>query len=569
MEKSPIYILGISCFYHDAAACLIKDGKLVAAAEEERFTRKKHDSGFPARAVKYCLAEAGIEPENLAAVGFYEKPLLKFERILEIAIQNWPKSYNSFMRSIPEWLRSKLWIKETIKKELAGYEGEIYFIEHHLSHAASSYLVSPFEDAAIVTIDGVGEWATATIGRAKGKDIEILRQINFPNSLGLLYAIVTHFLGFAPNSDEYKVMGLAPYGDPTYVDKLRTLIEVKEDGSFKTDMRYLNYDRKLSFYDDSVFEKLFGFPPRKGGTLEAHHKNLAASIQALTEEIMLKIARYAREITKSKNLCLAGGVALNCVANGKIYKEKIFDNIFIQPAAGDAGGAIGIGFYIWANVLERERKFVWPHAYWGPQFSEDEIKTYLDDNQIPYEYFESEDELVSETSRLIAEPGTVVGWFQERMEWGPRALGNRSILADPRRAENKDLVNLKIKFREDFRPFAPVIINERAAEFFELDDESPYMLLVTKVRDHKIKIPAVTHVDGSARVQTLKREQNPLFYKLLKAFEKETGCPVLINTSFNVAEEPIVLEPSEAFNVFTHTKMDALVIGHFLIRKKK
>jgi len=567
--NSPTYILGISCFYHDAAACLIKDGQLVAAAAEERFTRKKHDNNFPSNAIAYCLKEASIEEKDIDAVGFYEKPLLKFERIVEVAANTWPKSYKSFISAIPQWLRKKLWIKENIQKELKNFKGEIYFTEHHVAHAASSYLVSPFKEAAIVTLDGVGEWATTTIGQGTEEKINIREEIHFPHSLGLLYAIITHYLGFKPNSAEYKVMGLAPYGKPVYQKEIENLIELKKDGSFKLNMDILTHDESTSFYDEEKMKKLFGFPPRIGGPLSEAHKNLAASIQAVTEKAVLAICRHAYELTKSKNLCLAGGVALNCVANGKILAETPFENIFIEPAAGDDGGALGVAFYIWTNVLKNKRSFELKHSSWGPQFSDKEIEDFLEKKKIPYEKFSSEDELVSKTAKLIAEPGTALGWFQGRMEWGPRALGNRSILADPRREENRDLVNLKIKFREDFRPFAPAVLKERASEFFDLDvKESPFMLLVNQVKDGK-KIPAVTHVDGSARPQTVSIEENPLFYKLIKAFENETGCPVLINTSFNVSGEPIVLNPEHAFNVFRHTNMDALVIGNFLVLKKQ
>jgi len=567
--NSPTYILGISCFYHDAAACLIKDGQLVAAAAEERFTRKKHDNNFPSNAIAYCLKEASIEEKDIDAVGFYEKPLLKFERIVEVAANTWPKSYKSFISAIPQWLRKKLWIKENIQKELKNFKGEIYFTEHHVAHAASSYLVSPFKEAAIVTLDGVGEWATTTIGQGTEEKINIREEIHFPHSLGLLYAIITHYLGFKPNSAEYKVMGLAPYGKPVYQKEIENLIELKKDGSFKLNMDILTHDESTSFYDEEKMKKLFGFPPRIGGPLSEAHKNLAASIQTVTEKAVLAICRHAYELTKSKNLCLAGGVALNCVANGKILAETPFENIFIEPAAGDDGGALGVAFYIWTNVLKNKRSFELKHSSWGPQFSDKEIEDFLEKKKIPYEKFLSEEELVSKTAKLIAEPGNALGWFQGRMEWGPRALGNRSILADPRREENRDLVNLKIKFREDFRPFAPAVLRERASEFFDLDaKESPFMLLVNHVKDGK-KIPAVTHVDGSARPQTVSKEENLLFHKLIKAFEKETGCPVLINTSFNVSGEPIVLNPEHAFNVFRHTNMDALVMGNFLILKKQ
>ena len=472
------------------------------------------------------------------------------------------------MQAIPQWLRTKLWVKDEIRKELEGFNGEIYFIEHHLSHAASSYLVSPFQEAAIVTIDGVGEWATATVSKGKGTDIEILRQINFPHSLGLLYAIITHYLGFKPNSAEYKVMGLAPYGKPVYEKEFEKLIDIKADGSFELNLDILTHHKNTSFYDAKKMTKLFGFPPRTGGKLEECHKNLAASVQQITEKIVLAIANEAHKLTKSKNICLAGGVALNCVANGKILGNTPFEDIFIQPAAGDDGGAIGIAYYIWNNVWKNERDFIFENAFLGPEFSEEAIKNFLEENKIPHQYITSEEKLAQKAAELIARPGNAIGWFQGRMEWGPRALGNRSILADPRRKENQDLVNMKIKFREDFRPFAPAVLAERTEDFFDLKMESPYMLLVSKVKSGKEKsIPAVTHVDNTARVQTVRESQNPRFYKLLKAFEKETGCPVLINTSFNVSGEPIVCTPQEAFNVFRHTNIDALFLGNFLIQK--
>jgi len=566
--SKPIYILGISCFYHDASACLIKDGVLIAAAEEERFTRKKHDNSFPENAIEYCLKEAGINAGDLSAIGFYEKPLLKFERILEMAIDSWPFSYRAFMRSVPSWLRQKLWIKDTIRKEL-GYKGEIYFIEHHLSHAASSYLVSPFDEAAIFTVDAVGEWATTTIGYGRNKTIETFAEINFPHSLGLLYSIITHFIGFKPNSAEYKVMGLAPYGKPTYIDQLKKLIDIKDDGSFNLNLDYFAFHKSLNFYNDKTFEKLFGFPQRKKGEpLEQRHKDLAMSIQRITEEAILKTTQYLHQKTGSKNLCMAGGVALNCVANGRILRETPFENIFIQPAAGDSGGALGVAFYIWTNILDKDRAFEFKDVFWGPGYSEDEIEQFLQQKGCIYHKL-SREKLLDTVAELIDGTDNVIGWFQGRMEWGPRALGNRSILADARNPENKDRVNLKIKFREDFRPFAPTVLEEDVSKYFDLDVPSPYMLLVAQVQSNRRTIPAITHIDGSARPQTVNREENELYYDLIKTFEKRTGCPVIINTSFNLSGEPIVRTPEEAWNVFQHTNMDYLVLGSFLIKKEE
>ncbi|MBI5185703.1 MAG: carbamoyltransferase [Nitrospinae bacterium] len=561
-----MYILGISAYYHDSAAALIKDGELIAAAQEERFTRKRHDHDFPLSAVQYCLQEAGIDIGQVDYVSFYDKPLLKFERIMVTYLATFPWSFPSFIKAMPMWLHQKLWIPNDIKKKL-GYHRKVLFTEHHESHAASAFLVSPFEEAAILTLDGVGEWATATMGKGEGTNIEILREINFPHSLGLLYSAFTYFLGFKVNSAEYKVMGLAPYGEPKYVDLIKdNLISIKEDGSFRMNMKCFAYDYGLTMTNKNM-NKLFGIPVRKSeGPLEQIHKDIAASVQKVTEEIVLRMCRALHALTKSRNLCMAGGVALNCVANGRVIKETPFENVFIQPAAGDAGGALGTAAFVYHALLGKERRTPMKHAYWGPLYSNEEIGKFLDEHGIIYEKLPDE-EFVKKTARLI-DSQNVVGWFQGRMEFGPRALGARSILADARNPANKDVVNMKIKFRESFRPFAPAVLEEKASEYFELDRESPYMLLVAQVREGKKTIPAVTHVDGSARIQTVSRETSPLFYDLIRSFDELTGCPVIINTSFNVRGEPIVCTPKDAYLCFMRTNMDYLAIGNYLLDKK-
>ncbi|MBI4553630.1 MAG: carbamoyltransferase [Candidatus Latescibacteria bacterium] len=562
-----MYILGLSCFYHDAAACLLKDGEIVAAAQEERFTRKKHDSDFPIHAIRYCLAQEGIGPNDLDYIGFYDKPFIKFERILYTYIATFPRSFPSFTKAIPIWLHEKLWTPNIIRKEL-GYTGEILFTEHHQSHAASCFLVSPFESAAILTIDGVGEWATATYGAGRGTQIHILSEIRFPHSLGLLYSAFTYYLGFKVNSAEYKVMGAAPYGEPTYYDLIRReLIHVNDDGSFKMNMKYFAYDYGLTM-TNGHFSALFGGPPREPESkLEQRHWDIAASIQKVTEEIVLCMARHLHAVTGMKNLCLAGGVALNCVANGRVLREGPFDDLFIQPAAGDAGGAVGAAAYLYHTLLGHPRTTLMTHAYLGPEYSDDEIRQYLVQHDIPFTASSRED-LLKTTAQLIADQH-VVGWFQGRMEFGPRALGSRSILADARNPKNKDIVNLKIKFRESFRPFAPSVLAERVSEYFDLDRPSPYMLLVAQVRPEKRVIPSVTHVDGSARIQTVTRDENPLFYDLIRAFDDLTGVPVIINTSFNVRGEPIVCTPHDAYLCFMRTHMDYLVMGSYILDKRE
>jgi len=560
-----VNILGISCFYHDSAACLIQDGRLVAAASEERFTRKKHDEGFPKEAIQYCLRAGKIEAKDLDYVGFYDKPFLKFERLLSTYLSTFPRGFLSFSKAMPVWLKEKLWIPQMIRKEL-NYEGKILFTEHHLSHAASAFLVSPFKESAILTVDGVGEWATASYGVGRDREIDLFKEIRFPHSVGLLYSAFTYYLGFKVNSAEYKVMGLAPYGVPRYVDQVKRLIDIKDDGSFEMDMRYFSYHHGLRMVNGR-FGKLFGGPPRDPESkLDQRHKDIAASVQKVTEEIMLKMASYLHRETKMENLCLAGGVALNCVANGRILREGPFKDLFVQPAAGDAGGALGVAAYIYHSLLDNPRGEPMEDAYLGPEYTEEEILETLKRYSAPYRRLER-DELVREVAALI-EGQTVIGWFQGRMEFGPRALGNRSILADARNPENKDVVNLKIKFRESFRPFAPTVLEERIAEYFEIDRPSPYMLLVAPVREGKRVIPSVTHVDHSARIQSINRRQNPLYYDMIKEFERRTGVPVIINTSFNVRGEPIVCTPDDAYRCFMRTHMDYLVLGPYLLDKK-
>lgn len=560
-------ILGISCFYHDAAAAIIRDGQLLAAAQEERFTRIRHDAEFPVHAINYCLREAGIATNELDYVGFYDKPFVKFERLLYTYLSTFPMGLGSFLKAMPVWLKDKLWIPQLIRNQL-DYDGPIVYSEHHESHAASAFLVSPFEKAAILTIDGVGEWETTTYGIGEGNDIHLMKCIHFPHSLGLLYSSFTFYLGFRVNSAEYKVMGLAPYGKPVYYDLIMNeLISAREDGSYKMNMKYFGYDYGLTM-TNKRFDALFGRVRREPeSTLEQFHKDVAASIQKVTDELMVRMANHVHAVTKLDNLCLAGGVALNCVANSQIVERTPFKNIFIQPAAGDAGGAVGVAYHIYNSLLKQPRNFVWHDAFLGPQFTEDEIREYLDSLDVAYQTYARED-LLQEVARLIAEQN-VVGWFQGRMEWGPRALGNRSILADARNADNRSRVNLKIKFRESFRPFAPAVTLERSSEHFDLDRPSPYMLLTAQVREHKRQIPAVTHVDGSARLQTVARDENELFHDLLQEFDRQTGCPVVINTSFNVRGEPIVCTPHDAFKCFMRTDMDILVMGNAVLDKKQ
>jgi Predicted carbamoyl transferase, NodU family len=560
-------ILGISCFYHDSAAALMKDGILVAAAQEERFTRKKHDQDFPTNAIHYCLQEGGIQAQDLDYIGFYDKPFTKFERLLTTYIATFPISLPSFLKAMPVWLKEKLWIPQKMREEL-GDAGKLLFVEHHLSHAASAFFVSPFSEAAILTADGVGEWETTTMGMGNDRTLTLTKSIHFPHSLGLLYSAFTYYLGFRVNSAEYKVMGLAPYGKPVFADLiLRELVSLKDDGSFRLNMKYFAYDYGLTMTNKN-FHTLFGVPPRTPeSTLTQFHKDVAASIQYVTDEIMLRMTTDLHKKTGSDNLCLAGGVALNCVSNSKVLASSGFKQMFIQPAAGDAGGSVGAAFYIYNMLLKNERTYTWSHNFLGPEYSDEAIEQVLNQLNLGGERF-SNNTLLKRTAQLIADQ-QVVGWFQGRMEFGPRSLGARSILADPRNPDNYSRVNLKIKFRESFRPFAPTVLLERMKDYFEFDQPSPYMLFVAQVRPDRRTIPAVTHVDGSARLQTIVRDDHALFYDLIIEFEKLTGCPVLINTSFNVRGEPIVCTPFDAIKCFLRTDMDYLILGNFVLDKRK
>ncbi|HYN01996.1 MAG TPA: carbamoyltransferase [Vicinamibacteria bacterium] len=567
MASSSTYVLGISCFYHDSAAALLKDGVVIAAGQEERFSRKRHDSDFPSKAIRYVLHEAGIRPDELDAVGFYDKPLLKFERMLSTYVATFPSSFNSFRKAMPVWLHEKLWVPSIIRKELKPYKGPILFAEHHVSHAASCFLPSPFEEAAILTVDGVGEWATASYGVGKGTDVTMLKEIRFPHSLGLLYSAFTYYLGFKVNSAEYKVMGLAPYGKPVHFERImKEMVHLKEDGSFKLDMKYFAYDHGLRM-TSGAFDDFFGGPPRKPETWMGEREfDIAASVQKVCEEVVLHMVRHLHRETGLTRLCMAGGVALNCVANGRVIRETPMKELWVQPAAGDAGGAVGVAHYLYNTVQKQPRSKGWTHAYLGPQFTDAEIAQYLDGAGAKYTTL-SDQELPARAAKLVAE-SNVVGWFQGRMEFGPRALGGRSILADPRDPKMRDTLNMKIKFREGFRPFAPSVLMDKAAEWFEIDCDSPYMLLVAQVREGKRTIPSVTHVDNSARLQTVTREEAPLYYDLIREFEKITGVPIVINTSFNVRGEPIVCTPHDAYLCFMRTNMDQLVLGHHLLDKK-
>ncbi len=577
-------ILGLSAFYHDSAACLVRDGKIIAAAQEERFTRKKHDASFPKHAVMYCLREGGIVVNELDYVAFYEKPFLKFDRILHTYLAYAPTGLKSFLIAISLWIRERAWMKEVIRREL-GCDCKIFFPEHHESHAASAFFPSPFLEAAFLTIDGVGEWTTTSYGVGSGNHIQMLAELRFPHSLGLLYSAFTYFTGFKVNSGEYKLMGLAPYGQPKYRDViLRELIDLKDDGSFRLNMKYFNYGVGLTM-TNAAFNRLFDRPPRKPESkLTQSDTDLARSIQDVTDEIMLRIARHVRKQTGQRNLCLAGGVALNCVANGHILRERIFDRIWIQPAASDAGGALGAALFVWHQILGKERKADDVHdsqrgSYLGPTYSNDKIRAYLETQKIPFTEL-TDDELPEKIADLI-NAQKVIGWFYGRMEFGPRALGARSIIGDPQSPKMQELMNLKIKFRESFRPFAPSVLREKLSDWFELDEESPYMLLVAPVSKNRRRegiadeqnlfglqklltirseIPAVTHVDYSARIQTVTDQHQPMFYRMIKKFDERYGCPVIINTSFNVRGEPIVATPEDAFICFMRTNMDYLLL---------
>jgi len=587
-------ILGISAYYHDSAAALMVDGEVVAAAQEERFTRKKHDHEFPHHAIEYCLSTGGLQPEDLDYVGFYDKPLLKFERLLETYLAFAPAGYRSFYKAMPLWMRQKLHLPRLIRKGLhKRYKRRVFFPEHHESHAASAFFPSPFEEAAILTLDGVGEWATASFGVGRGNRIQLTHEMHFPHSLGLLYSAFTYFTGFRVNSGEYKLMGLAPYGEPKYVDLiLDKLIDLKQDGSFRMDMSYFNYCQGLTM-TSAKMDQLFGRPPRRPESpLTEHEMDIAASIQKVTEEIVLRIGRHLHEITGMDNLCLAGGVALNCVANGRLLREGPFQDIWIQPAAGDAGGALGVCELIWHQMLDQPRKVgkidSQRGSLLGPKFGAQEIQGYLESVGATYERVPDEAQLVSRVAELLATEN-VVGWMQGHMEFGPRALGCRSILGDARSSKMQQVMNLKIKFRESFRPFAPSVLREKIHEYFETreHEDSPYMLLVADVRADKrthaqangaqgldklkicrSEVPAITHVDYSARIQSVDEHRHARYYKLLRAFEERTGCPVLINTSFNVRGEPIVCTPEHAYRCFMATNMDVLVVEEFLLLKK-
>ena len=620
-------ILGISAFYHDSAACLIVDGEIVAAAQEERFTRIKHDYRFPLHAARYCLKEANLTAAELDYVGFYDKPLLKFDRLLETYLDYSPSGFSSFLKSMPLWMREKLWMPDLIRTELAKTAGEederaakkmgkkfewkLLFGDHHESHAASAFYPSPFEEAAILTIDGVGEWATSSMGMGKGNEITLLKELRYPDSLGLLYSAFTYYTGFKVNSGEYKVMGLAPYGEPRFARDIKEkLLEVREDGSLRMNHEYFSYSQGLRMTNGS-FDKLFGGPPRKPESrITQREMDLASSIQVITEEVMLKMANYAHRETGMKHLCMAGGVALNCVANGRVLREVPFESIWIQPAAGDAGGSLGVALAIWHRYLNEprssaERRGLWDASkqgangiavysdemkgsFLGPRDDENSIDQFLRSKTIPARKY-SRSELPAVVADLLAN-GKVIGLHQGRMEFGPRALGCRSIIGDPRSPEMQSMMNLKIKYRESFRPFAPSVLREHVAEWFDLDADSPYMLIVAdvarpkrrtmsdseeqlwgieKLNVKRSEIPAVTHVDYSARIQTVRHETNPLYWEILEAFRMRTGCPVLVNTSFNVRGEPIVCTPADSYRCFMRTEMDYLVLESFVLDKRE
>lgn len=590
--SAPTWILGISAFYHDSAACLVRDGEVVAAGSEERFTRKKGDSDFPARAVEFCLDYAGITRDDLSFVGFYDKPLLKFERILETYVGIAPKGFGSFLKAGPLWIKEKIYQDKALRQALGDFEGDLMYAEHHESHAASAFFPSPFEEAAILTIDGVGEWATTSIGVGKGNDIRMVKELHWPDSLGLLYSAFTYYTGFKVNSGEYKVMGLAPYGEPKYVDLIyRHLVDLKEDGSFTLNQKYFNYLGGLTM-TSPAFDEVFGGPPRVAESpLTQRDMDLARSVQDVCEEVMMRMARTAHRETGLDNLCLAGGVALNCVGNGKILAKGPFKNIWIQPAAGDAGGALGVAQLIWHRHCNKPRTVVpgrdgMKGAYLGPEYTDAQIKQAMDAVGAKYVRLERA-ELTQRVATELAN-GKIVGWLNGRMEFGPRSLGCRSILGDPRSPKMQADMNIKIKFREGFRPFAPSVLRERVSDYFELDTDSPYMLIVAPVKKErqipmtaeqrklwgldllnvpKSDIPAVTHIDYSARVQTVTKETNPDYHALLAEFERQTGCAVLVNTSFNVRGEPIVMTPLDAYRCFMRTHIDCLVLGNHLLLK--
>jgi len=591
-----MYILGISAYYHDSAACLIKEGTIVAAAQEERFTRIKHDSEFPVNAVKYCLAEAKIGIGDVDALVFYEKPFIKFERLLKTYLSFAPAGLQSFFHAIPLWIKDKLFMKpaiaEIMQQQFGGMPTSMYFYSHHRSHAASAFFASPFDEAAVLCLDGAGEWATTTAWTGKDNRLDQLWEIRFPHSLGLLYSAFTYYTGFKVNSGEYKLMGLAPYGRPVYRQKiLDNLVDLKPDGTFRLNMKYFNYCTGLTM-TNRAFDELFGGPPKRPeDTVTTREMDLARSVQEVTEEIILRLGQTIHKETGKKNLCLAGGVALNCVANGRLLREGPFESIWIQPAAGDAGGALGAALGVWHETMGKARKRdkadLMQGCYLGPGFSNDQIKSFLDRHGIPADFLE-DSELFSATAEDLAAE-KVIGWFSGRMEFGPRALGARSIIGDARSAKMQKTMNLKIKFRESFRPFAPSVLREKLADYFEIDTDTPYMLLTAQVRKERMRalteteknftglqllnvpksdIPAITHVDGSARIQSVHAETNPRYHAMMQAFEKKTGCGVIVNTSFNVRGEPIVCTPLDAYKCFMRTEMDRLALGNYYLRKE-
>ena len=591
-------VLGISCYYHDAAAALLRDGQLVAAAEEERFSRKKHDYDFPQTAIDFCLESGGIQGRDVDYVAFFEKPFRKFDRILMTALQTYPKSYKVFRESMITWMIDKLWVATKISSQLGIPKDRILFCEHHMSHAASAFLCSPFEESAILTVDGVGEWVTGTWGVGKGNQIDLRKQMMFPHSLGLLYSAFTAFLGFEVNEGEYKVMGMAPYGKPRYVDKVWKLIRQDADGSFSLDMDYFCFHRStdktfngrftqlfgeprppkmLFFTEESGFPTYFGDPPSNFNELcklNQHYADIAASIQRVTEEVLLGMARAIKKETGQKRLCIAGGVGLNSVANSRILRETGFEELFVQPSAGDGGGALGAALWADNMLLGNPRRFRMDHAYWGKAYTPGEVRDFLETNHIPYQYIEDDDRLLDITVDRL-QNGKVIGWFQDRFEWGPRALGNRSIIADPRNPHMKDIVNTKIKFREPYRPFAPSVLAECAEKYFDLPRAAQhyparYMLYVVPVRECKqSSLPAITHVDGTGRLQTVFRQTNPRYYSLIERFAQATGMPAVLNTSFNLKGEPVVNTPANAFNTYSKSEMDMLVLGNFVVEKQQ
>ncbi len=572
-----MYILGISCYYHDASAALLKDGIIVAAAEEERFTRKKHDTSFPINAIKYCLKSQNITINEVKYVGFYEKPFLKFERVLSQHLEMFPLSFKTFLSSLPSWINEKMRVPRAVKKKLK-YNGDILFIEHHLAHAASSFLVSPFKEAAILTIDGVGEWTTTAYGLGKDKDIHLMKEIKFPHSLGLLYSALTAYLGFSVNNSEYKVMGLAPYGDMNrktnhYYQKLLKVIDIKDDGSYRLDLSYFVYHYKDRMPSAKLCELLEGPITKKGAEMTERHQNIAAALQLVYEDVLFKMLNHVHKKTKCKNVVLAGGCGLNSVANGKILGNTPFEKIWIQPNSSDGGTSIGVASYIYNTILNRERDYVLNDAFLGPKYSSEEIKSFLEQNGVKYHTFKDKKDIVKSTAKMVYE-NKVIGWFQGGMEWGPRALGSRSILANPCNPKAKELLNEKVKHREKFRPFAPVVCEDDALEYFECDEPIPeptdFMLMVYPIKKkwHKV-IPSVTHVDGSGRLQTIRRSQNEMYYDAIKEFGKLSGIPIMINTSFNIRGEPIVCTPFDAYKCMMGTGIDCLVMDKFLIYREE